>query len=925
MVGRDEELAVLRAAMIRARQGSGGMVLVTGEAGIGKSRLLEEASGYARILGMAVLAGRAVEGGGPYRPVAEAFSARLRDAAVPTSDELRPFRPALARLLPGWLPDEPVTGVDPVVVLGEGVLRLLRVVAGRDGAVVVLEDLHWADRDTFTLLDYLSSPLTGIPVALLASARSDENQPELLRRLAARTDLRRVPLTRLGPQDVTRVATACAGAPLPVPVAEFLVGAAEGLPFLVEELLSSLVESGAVADGARGMAQGTLAVEVPRTLAELVHRRLERLPRQPRQVVEAAAVIGRSVDWTLLGPVTGLDEHVVAAALRAAVSAYLMEPDRDRFVWRHALMREAVLAQLLPPERAALARRAAEVLHNADAELTGPDAVLIAELYAQGGEERLAARALVRSAHRAIAAGAPQSAAELLDRAAELGAGTIAAVERARMLTFTGQAAQALDVVPPALFGARGEERFDLLLSLARAAVTAGRWVEAEDYLRRTGRTGDPRVDAIAADAAYGAGRVDQAAVIAQAAAAAARENRLAEAGCEALEVVARCARLTDAHAAAEAFRRAADLAEEHRMVPWRIRALLGLGTVELQDGETAVLEQVRDLALDTGMLAEVAATDLLLADAHACADGPVAALDRSERSAALARQVRLEQTAAMAAAQCAEAYAVAGRQADMRAMLADVSGASVAPDVAAAASSALALAAILDRDLPRARDLLDDAVEQMRGHASAAPLRCWGLWALIRTVLGDRDGAARDLLRHSPAVARSANRGALRYADAVAAGRGGDEATALSLLRSADELLTREHWWRRLLRLHVFEAAIADRWGRPVEDLRRDLAGFDAGGDHRLARICRDLLRHAGAPVPRRGRGDSAVPPSLRAAGVTSREMDVLALIAHGLTNAQIAERLFLSPRTVETHVAHLLAKTGASDRAGLTRRLTG
>jgi hypothetical protein len=172
--------------------------------------------------------------------VAEAFSARLRDAAVPSSDELRPFRPALARLLPGWLPDEPVTGVQPVVVLGEGVLRLLRVVAGQDGAVVVLEDLHWADRDTLTLLDYLSSPLTGIPVALLASARSDENQPELLRRLTGRTDVRGVPLRRLGPQDVTRVATACTGAPLPVPVADFLVGAAEGLPFLVEELLPGL-------------------------------------------------------------------------------------------------------------------------------------------------------------------------------------------------------------------------------------------------------------------------------------------------------------------------------------------------------------------------------------------------------------------------------------------------------------------------------------------------------------------------------------------------------------------------------------------------------------------------------------------------------------------------------------------------------------
>jgi hypothetical protein len=108
VVGRDEELDVLRQAVIRARQGAGGMVLVTGEAGNRQVAPAEEASGYARTLGMAVLAGRAVE--------------------------LRPFRPALARLLPGWLPDEPVTGVDPVVVLGEGVLRLLRIVAGQEGA-----------------------------------------------------------------------------------------------------------------------------------------------------------------------------------------------------------------------------------------------------------------------------------------------------------------------------------------------------------------------------------------------------------------------------------------------------------------------------------------------------------------------------------------------------------------------------------------------------------------------------------------------------------------------------------------------------------------------------------------------------------------------------------------------------------------------
>jgi DNA-binding CsgD family transcriptional regulator len=904
LVARAPELTLVHRALARARQGTGGTVLVTGEAGIGKSRLLAEFRGQATKAGMAVLAGRAVDGGGAYRPLAEALYGRLREV----SEEVRPFRPALARLLPDWRPDEPVAGVDPVVVLGEGVLRLLGEVAGRDGALLLLEDLHWADRDTLAVLDYLAPALAGTPVLVLASARSDEVQPDLLRRLAGRPGVLRVPLDRLSPEDVARLASACAGGvALPPEVVEFLVQAAEGLPFLVEELLPGALGGG--------------AVEVPRTLAELVRERLDRFAPTQRRVVEAAAVVGRDVDWDLLGPVTGLDEDAVLDGLHAAVSAFLLEPHGDRFVWRHALMRDAVLAQLLAPGHARLARRAAEVLHGRDPELAGADAVLAADLYARGGRPETAARLLVRLARRAVAGGAPHTAAELLHRAEALGAGTAAAVERVRMLTFTGRGAEALDAGEGALPGAKGAERLELLLSLARAAVTAGRWADADGYLRRTGRAGDPRVDAIAADAAYGAGQVEEAAVLATRAAGAAREAGLPEVACEALEVVARCARSTEPDAAVYAFRRAADLAEEYGLVPWRIRALLGIGTVELQEGATTALEQVRELALDAGMLAEVTGADLLLADAVGLVAGPVAALDRARRTADLARQVRLNQTAAMALAMCAEGHAVAGRTDDMHAALREAVGLGGAADVASAAMAVPGMAALLDGDLPRARDLFDSAVDGLRGHGSAAPLRHWGLWAVLRTVLDDRAGAARAELRRSPVLARTANRGALAFADAVAAGRAGDATRAGALLAAGDELLAGLHWWRRLLRLQVMAAAIADGWGDPVADLRRDLPEFDAAGDRRLARTCRDLLRRAGAPVPRRGRGDSAVPARLRAVGVTSREMDVLALVAQGLGNAQIAERLFLSTRTVETHVANLLAKTGAANRTELGR----
>jgi DNA-binding NarL/FixJ family response regulator len=140
-------------------------------------------------------------------------------------------------------------------------------------------------------------------------------------------------------------------------------------------------------------------------------------------------------------------------------------------------------------------------------------------------------------------------------------------------------------------------------------------------------------------------------------------------------------------------------------------------------------------------------------------------------------------------------------------------------------------------------------------------------------------------------------------------------------LSAAANDVLAGQHWWRRLLRLVVLESAVRDGWGDPVPELRADLAEFERHGQDAAARTCRDLLRQAGAPT-RRGRGSGAVPPRLRAAGVTSREVDVLDLVLQGLSNAQVAERLFLSRRTVETHVASLLAKLGASDRADLRTR---
>ena len=151
-----------------------------------------------------------------------------------------------------------------------------------------------------------------------------------------------------------------------------------------------------------------------------------------------------------------------------------------------------------------------------------------------------------------------------------------------------------------------------------------------------------------------------------------------------------------------------------------------------------------------------------------------------------------------------------------------------------------------------------------------------------------------------------------LGYADAVSAGRQGRTADAEAAFAAADRQMgPLVAWYRQYARRLAAEAALADGWGEPVAWLREAAAYFAARGDDRVAAACRALLRQAGAPVPRPA-GDGDLPGPLRALGVTEREADVLRLVAQGLGNREIAERMFLSPRTVEKHVASLLAKTG-------------
>ena len=918
MVGRDRELGEVRRLVEAAIAGAGGALLITGEAGIGKSRMLAETVALARAAGFAVLSGRAVPGGGTYRPVADAVLGRLRGSGLAETAQLRPFRAALARLAPGWMgADLAGTGTgapDSLHMLGEGLLQLLVVVASDGaGSLLVLDDLHWADPDTIALVEYVASAARSSKVLLAVSARDD--QPGLspdprdsaAGRLQGRDGVTTVRLRRLDDRAVMMLASACAAhRPVSDEVLAALVERADGLPVLVEELLGGLLD----APGAPG--------GVPPTLTELVGARIAALDTPSQQVLGAAAVLGVEPDWALLPLITGQDEDAVLTALRAATGAGLLVPAAAELRWPHALTRDAVLQTLLAPQRAALAGRAADVL----TERAGPgDDALAADLLANAGAAGRAVTILVHLARRDTARGALRSATGLIDRAVAIGATPAqVAMGRVRLLTLQGRISDALSCGGPVLAEATGDAHAELCLELARAAVSGGRWVQAQHYVERAGRPADPRSAVLLAEASFGAGDIERAARLAGLAVDASERAGRPDAMCAALLVAGRCAALTTPAAATAAFGRAAQCAAEHGLVPLRVQALFGLGLIQLMDrAEPGLLAEARELALDAGLLTEALSIEVILADHTMTVDGPVAAEPLARRTADTAARLQLSGLQALAETFAAGARAVVGDTAGMSAVLdAAVTRADTSVEVATLASAVRALAHLVAHDLQKANTHLDRGMTALIGHGPAAPLVFWGLWALLRTAVGDRGEQAREYLRSAPAGLRDTNRAALAYADAVVAGRAGRGDAAGALMATANAILDGQPWWRRLLRLLVLEAAVLDGWGDPVPALRADLTVFERTGEHQLARTARDLLRQAGAPT-RRGRGDAAVPPALRALGVTSREMDVLVLVADGLTNAEVGRRLFLSPRTVESHVARLLAKTGTASRAEL------
>jgi DNA-binding CsgD family transcriptional regulator/tetratricopeptide (TPR) repeat protein len=937
LVGRGGERRLLLEAFDAASRGSGGLVVVTGEAGVGKSRLAAELAQQVRNRQAPVLSGRASVGGGPYRALAEALLKWSRRSDQLSRDQqLAPFRPALARILP--VDPAPTAGDQPLAVLAEGILRLLGVLGSSAGCLLILEDLHWADAETLAVIDYLSDGLADVGALCVVTMRNGDGSPsaELARSWALRDAATVVALGRLDRIDIADLARGCLGSDrLSEELTSYLYDVSEGLPLVTEELLAALVERGELTRTAAGWrAVEPLTAEAPNSLVATVNQRMAVLSPRAAEVVRAGAVIGRRFPSWPVATMTALDHATVLAALSAGVELQLLEPtDEPRwFRFRHALTRDAVLQALLPAEAARLASQAAQAIQDDQPGLSGDWASLAAGLWATADEPVRASDLYLEAARRALALGALASAESYLRRSADLDPQSRRVIERDDLLldvlSLAGRVDEALAVGVRLLSHideTNAEGIATTRLRLARAALAADRATLAREHLEAVREQGHldsathARVDALAGLVALSRGQTWEAEGLARRSFEAALRSGLPEIGCEALEVLGRAARTHDLSAAEEAFVAAERLAGESRLTVWQIRALHELGTIDFFDrADPTRLVAARDLAVAHGVLATAANIELHIAACHASRAETGWGLAASRRCEQLARRCRLDTLVALSLGFQGNVWAQLDRPAEMeQAAAAAMTLAGHDPQIQATVlGSCRGHAALVDDDLDRALVHLGAAVRLLLAAGQSTPAPGWGAWCLLAAVV-DRDDLGASRLP-GPRVHRMV-RGLIRYGDAVRAGRLGQHEQAAIAFADGDADLAHLDWWRHLGRRWVAEAALGDGWGQPALWAREGYQFFSDGNYRRLAGACRRILVTAGEPLPRRGRGSTEVPPRLRALRVTSREMDVLALVGQHLTNPAIAERLVLSRRTVEGHISRLLAKCGADDRAGL------
>jgi DNA-binding CsgD family transcriptional regulator len=973
LVGRGAELARLRSLLRDAAAGRAVTGLVSGDAGIGKSRLVAEAMQIAERDGFTVLCGQCAEIGDsvPYLPFADAFR-----TAPPHVEKAIKARPVLSRLLPdggGQAREADWAGLARQQMFG-AVLSLLSELAAGSPVLLVIEDLHWADATTRHLVTFLARMLHRESVAIIGTYRTDDlHRRHPLRGVIA--ELLRLPmvaLLELGPLPaaaLSEILSDAPSAPLPLSAATLnsLVERAEGNAYYAEELLTA----SSCADDPTG---GTL----PTGLAALLLSRVERVSDAAQQVLRAAAVAGGGAADDLVRAASGLPEDAYEDAVREAAGHQLLAPDGpDGYRFRHALLREAVYGDLMPGERTRLHARLASLL----ADVPGAAAELAHHSMASHDIPGAFA-ASVRAGTEAERLGAPAEAHRHYDLALELwvrveGAERIAGMTRGKLGLKSALAAATSGDVPRAvhllrrirdwvpvaagsgesaeLRGRVGERLAYHLLQSENKQWYAESLSVAEATVRET--LDEPptwyraRAMATYAIALMAARRYEDAEDWASRARQAARAAGSASVEADALATTGQLA--LRAGSSAEAigmFTAAIEQAGAAGAVGVRLRAVYQLATERLARGELAEAASVAHRGVEWAEAEGLglAPFGLDLQHLHFQAHFADGCWDHAQELAdgfpvRVTRQAEALLSAMALFVDVARGNpAVGERRTWLEPFWDDVFVAYIARGI-------LAEHALWQGDCERALAEAEAAID-----ADAWPAHSPSVIRVTATALAARADRAAQLRASGDAAGADAEAAAGAALLAVARegasyparpravlgpeGRGWlarceAEYARLTQANSPDA-------WERVLAEfgpgYVYETARA-RWRLAealVEAGRRDEAAAvwraarDTASRLRaapLAAALDDLARRArldhgngngnrGGHGTESGRTESG--PASPLAALTDREREVLSLLARGMSNREIGTELFIAPKTASVHVSNILSKLGAASR---------
>jgi class 3 adenylate cyclase/tetratricopeptide (TPR) repeat protein len=417
LIGRGDQLFVLEDALLAAYRGESRAVAVGGEAGMGKTRLVRELAERAERLGCEVLWGTCSEAELPlpYLPLVEALGNYLsRNDVAAVAASLGTAGRELGQLFPQLAPHDETPLGDPTQAklrLFEAVVALLNVAAHQRGLLLVVDDIHWADSATRELLDHLVRRLTTTRALLVMTYRSDELDRRhplapLVQSWRRSGAVELVALAPLQERDTLEMLAAILDdETLAGQYRDVLHVRAEGNPFVLEEMLKEALERGEPVERLR----------IPETVRDTILLRFGRLDAEAARVLEAAAVLGRTFDYSTLVAVSGAEESAVQRTLELAIAQQLLEPadaGRAAYRWRHALTQEAVADEIVLPRRQQIHSAAADTLRTA-----GADAMTVARHLLGAGRFDEAVPACLAAADEAEASLAFSEALELLERA----------------------------------------------------------------------------------------------------------------------------------------------------------------------------------------------------------------------------------------------------------------------------------------------------------------------------------------------------------------------------------------------------------------------------------------------------------------------------------------------------------------------------